>query len=110
MTRLFSRILRLVLTLVLAAFGLVFMVSLMAAALIVVVLSLLKGLITGKKPAVSMTFNRFQKYSPKGMWPAASNPNMAGKAAGNVVDVEVREVKEVTENLGQQATGDKRLP
>lgn len=106
MTRLLSRILRLVLTLVLAAFGLVFMVSLMAAALIVVILSLLKGLITGKKPAVSMTFSRFQRYSPKGMWPGAANPEMARKAAGNVVDVEVREIKDISENL----PGDKRLP
>ena len=106
MTRLLSRLLRLLLTLVLAAFGLVFMVSLMAAALIVVVLSLLKGLITGKKPAVSMTFSRFQKYSPKGMWPGASNPDLVRKAAGNVVDVEAREIKDLGGNLG----GDKRLP
>ena len=95
MTRLLSQILRLILTVVLAAVGLVFMVSLMAAALIVVVLALLKGLITGKKPAVSMTFNRFQRYSPKGMWPSATGreaQNVSTKA-GDVVDVEVREIR-----------------
>ena len=95
MSSLFSRILRLVLTLVLAAFGLVFMVSLMAAALVVVVLALLKGLITGKKPAVSMTFNRFQRYAPKGRWPGAASRDVQNGAAknGDVVDVEVREIR-----------------
>ena len=95
-TNFVSRFFRFALKLVLAAFGLVFVVSLLAAALIVVVFSLLKSLITGKKPAVSMTFNRFQQYLPKGMWPgAAGREAQNGSAkAGDVVDVEVREIRD----------------
>lgn len=90
-----NRVFRFLLKLVLAAFGLVVVVSLLAVALVVVVLSLLKALLTGKRPPIAMIFNRFQPYSPKGMWPGA-----AGRATENspakvrdVVDVEVREIR-----------------
>ena len=95
MTNFVNGFFRFALKLVLTAFGLVFVVSLLAAALVVVVFSLLKSLITGKKPAVNMTFNRFQQYSPKGMWPGnARQEGGSGAAkAGDVVDVEVREIR-----------------
>ena len=95
MTNFVSGLFRFALKLVLAAFGLVFVVSLLAAALVVVVFSLLKSLITGKKPNASMTFNRFQQYSPKGMWPGAAGREGGSSAAkvGDVVDVEVREIR-----------------
>ena len=91
-----SRLLRFVLKLVLAAFGLVLAASLLAAALIVEVLSILKSLIIGKKPAPSVVFGRFQKFSPAGMWPGESNREDASRAAGTgeVVDVEVREISD----------------
>ena len=94
-TNFVSGFFRFALKLVLAAFGLVLVVSLLAAALVVVVFSLLKSLITGKKPAVHMTFNRFQQYSPKGMWPSAAGREGGSGAAkvGDVVDVEVREIR-----------------
>ena len=107
MTNFFSGLFRFTLKLVLAAFGLVFVVSLLAAALIVLAFSLLKSLITGKKTAPAMVFGRFQKFSPEGMWPGASlregRDDSSGKsgAACNVVDVEVREIK---------GEPDKRLP
>ena len=96
MTDFISGFFRFFLKLVLAAFGLIFVVSLLAAALVVVVFSLLKSLMTGKKPAVFMTFNRFQQYSPKGMWPGAAGREVkSGSAkAGDVVDVEVREIRD----------------
>lgn len=99
-----GRLVRFVLKLVLAAFGLVFAVSLLAAALLVLVLSLLKSLVTGKKPASAVVFTRFQKFSSTGMWRSAADRDGAAKAstAGDVVDVEVREIREVK--------GDKRLP
>ena len=84
-----SRLVRFVIKLILAAFGLVFAISLLLAALIVVVLSLLKSLVTGKKPAPVMVFSRFQKFAPGGMWHSAAK----AQNTVDVVDVEVREVQ-----------------
>ena len=86
---------RFILKLVLAALGLVFVVSLLTVTVVVVVLSLLKSLITGQKPAIAMIFNRFQPYSPKGMWPGSAGPEAKNGPAkvGDVVDVEVREIR-----------------
>ena len=95
---LISRLLRFILKLVLGVFAAILAVSLLAAALIVVALSMLKALITGRKPAPAVIFSSFQRYSPQGMWPGASR-EQPGQAAGDVVDVEVREVRD-----------DKRLP
>lgn len=83
-----NRLVRFVIKLILAAFGLVFAISLLLAALIVIVISLLKSLITGKKPAPVMMFSRFQKFAPGGMWPGAAK----AQHKNNVVDVQVREV------------------
>lgn len=95
-----SKILRFFLKLVLGIFAAVFALSLLAAALIVVVLSVLKSLITGRKPAPAVVFGRFQRYSPQGMWPGGpGQSNPANARASDVVDVEVREVRD-----------DKRLP
>ena len=94
-----SKILRFFLKLVLGLFAAVFAVSLLVAALIVVALSLLKSLITGRKPAPAMVFGRFQRYSPQGMWPGGTGHDANAPRAGDVVDVEVREVRD-----------DKRLP
>ena len=97
MPRFFSQFLRFVLKLVLLVLGLVFAVSLIVAALLVVVLNLVKALLTGRKPAPAMVFGRFQRFSPKGMWPGSANREGAKKtsAAGEVVDVEVREISDV---------------
>lgn len=91
-----SKILRFTLKVVLTVFGLVFALSLLAAALVVVVLSLIKALLTGQKPRPAMVFGRFQKFSPQGMWPGAAAP---ADKPGEIVDVEVREVRD-----------DKRVP
>ena len=110
MTNFVSGFFRFALKLVLAALGLVFVVSLLAAALIVLAFILLKSLITGKKTAPAMVFGRFQKFSPEGMWPGAArregrdgNSGSSGKpgTSSDVVDVEVREIKDEP---------DKRLP
>jgi hypothetical protein len=97
---LIGKILRFFLKLLLGLFAVVFAISLLVAALIVVALSLLKSLVTGRKPAPAMVFGRFQRYSPEGMWPGGSGRGAADTPpAGDVVDVEVREVRD-----------DKRLP
>ena len=83
-----TSLLRFVLRLALGLMAAVFAVSLLAAALVVLVFSLLKALITGKKPAAAMVFRRFQGYAPQDLW------NHKAKPAGDVVDVEVRELRE----------------
>ena len=87
-----SRVLRFVLKLVLAVFGAVLAVSLLAIALIVVMASVIKSLITGRKPAPAMVFGRFQQYSPQGMWPGTGPAE--SEPQGDIVDVEVREVRD----------------
>ena len=98
MSSFISQFLRFVLKLVLAAFGIVFALSLLAAALIFMVWRQVVGLITGKKPPPLMAFGKFQRFSPQDMWTASAGGSQAGKQ-GDVVDVEVREVRD-----------DKRLP
>lgn len=99
MQNFFGRLIRFVIKLVLAAFGLVFAVSLLLAALIIVVIGLLKSLITGKKPAPVMMFSKFQKFAPGAMWPGA----VKAQNKGDVVDVEVREIPA----SGQSAKSDR---
>lgn len=89
-----SKILRFALKLLLLTFGLVFALSLLAAAMVVMLLSLVKALITGKKPSATMSFGGFQKFSAKAVWPRTASAT--GKP-GEVVDVEVREIHEVQE-------------
>ena len=92
-----GQILRFVLKLVLGLFAAVFAASLIVAALLVLVFSRIKALLTGKKPE-PMVFAQFQRFSPQGMWPgtaaareAAAHQN--GKP-GDVVDVEAREIRD----------------
>ena len=98
MPDLVSSLLRFVLKLVLGLMAAVLAVSLLAAALVVLAFALLKALITGKKPAPAMVFSRFRGYAPQGMWPGK------GKPAGEVVDVDVREVHDVLDGTPTQPT------
>lgn len=93
-----SSFLRFSLRLVLWVFAAVFALSLLAAALVVMTLGLLKALITGQKPQ-PVVFGRFQKFSPDAFWPRAEAPGSAAARDAGVVDVEVREIRD-----------DKRLP
>ena len=90
-----SRVVGFFLKLMLGIFAAVFVVSLLLAALVVAVLSLITALLTGKKPAPTVVFSRFQKYSPGGMWPGARPRDSNAKVPGakDVVDVEVREIR-----------------
>ena len=85
-------ILRFILKLTLGLFAAVFALSLLAAALVFVALSLLKSLLTGRKPAPAMVFGRFQQFSPQAMWPGRGAP-VKPNTAGEVLDVQVREVR-----------------
>jgi hypothetical protein len=77
------------LTLVLAA--LVFVVSFLLAAFVVVVAVSLWSLVTGRKPAPVVMFSRMREQSQRytrGVWPGQAG----GAAAGDVVDVQATEV------------------
>lgn len=89
-----SRVFRFVLRLVFWLFAAIFAVSLLAASLIVIAVGLLKALLTGKKPQ-PVVFGRFQKVSPDAFWPGAGAPARPAAREADVVDVEVREVRDV---------------
>ena len=85
---------------VLTAFGLVFAASFLLAAMVAVVFSLLKSLITWQKPAPFVIYSQFKQYrqgNSKG-WPNSIKP----MPTNEVVDVEVREIKD--------SDDEKRLP
>ncbi len=107
MPRFIRSLLRFVFKLVLGVFAAIFAISLLAAALVVVLLSLLKALITGRKPAPAVVFGKFQRYSPQGLWPGA-RPDADATARGDVVDVEVREVQEPARRLDGDLGGEPR--
>lgn len=96
MTDFVSSLFRFVLRLVLGLMAAVFAVSLLAAALVVLAFGLLRALITGQKPA--MAFSRFRGYAPQDLWTRKADP------AGEVVDVQVREVNDVGDS--QHASSD----
>ena len=107
MTRLFQLVMRIVFWL----FAAIALASLLAVAVVLVVLSLLRALVTGKRPTGPMVFGRFQQFSGKSMWPGAKPPPAPSGppasplaergrhpderprvASGDVVDVEVRDI------------------
>ena len=67
-----SQVFRFILKLVFGLSAAVLAVGLLLVALTVLALSLLKSLITGRKPAPLMAFARFQQFSQQGMWPGQS--------------------------------------
>jgi hypothetical protein len=90
-----SQIFRFILKLVFALSAAVLAVGLLLVALTVFALSLLKSLITGRKPAPLMAFARFQQFSQSGMWAASpSRPPSPKAATGQVIDVEARELRD----------------
>jgi hypothetical protein len=100
MPRFASQILRFLIKLLLGVVAAVFAVSLLAAGLIALALSLLKWLVTGKKPAFAIAFNRFRQFSPPNNWSGTFKQKRP--EVNDVVDVEVREVHETR--------SDKHLP
>ncbi|MDB5890397.1 MAG: hypothetical protein JWP47_1228 [Polaromonas sp.] len=77
--------------------------GLLMLAMVVLALSWLRALVTGRKPAHAWIFGRFQGFPATGSWPGtpAVRP-AAGSAQGEIVDVEMREVPD--------ARNERRLP
>ena len=86
-------LLRVVLKLVVGLMALVFAVSLICVGLLVVTFTVLKALLTGKKPVPAMVFGRFRQHSPKDIW---RRKTAAAPAVGDVSDVVDVEVKDIT--------------
>lgn len=93
MTSFISSVLRFAFRLIFWLFATIFALSLLTAGLIVMALGLLKALITGKKPQ-PMVFGRFQRFSPQDFWPGARTQGAATAREADVVDVEVREIRD----------------
>jgi len=90
LTDLVGRLLRGLLRILLAVAGLVFLASLMLAGLIAVTLLSVWALLTGRKPAPVMVFQRFRQTSARyGAWSPAGRPDRA-----DIVDVQAQEVPE----------------
>lgn len=89
----FGRVLRGVFKLALGLAGLVFLLSLLAATLVVVLGVSIWSLLTGRKPAPAVLFTRFrqssQRYS-QGAWPGGAGTGR--RPMGDVVDVQATEV------------------
>jgi hypothetical protein len=89
----FARLVRGILKLVLGVAALVFVLSLLLATLVVVSGMSLWALITGRKPAPFVVFNRFRQTSQRythGVWPGRG----PAQSMGDVVDVQAHEVVE----------------
>ena len=89
MSEFLGSILRFILKFILGVMALVFAVSLLVVALLAVAFTLLKALLTGKKPTSAVVFSRFRQYSSKDLWRRSAS---ATRSPNTVVDVEVREV------------------
>ena len=89
-------LLRFIIRLVLGVFALILVASLVTAALIALLVRTVTSLITGKKPEPTMVFGHLQRFKQAGAWPTAPSKQ---SPAGDIVDVEVREIRD-----------DKRLP
>ena len=90
-----NKLLRLILTLVLGAFALLFAISLLVATLVFALLGALKALITGKKPTAPKMLWRFKQFSAQDVSfrnAAPAEPSHSSRV-GDVVDVEVREIR-----------------
>ena len=89
-----GRVLRAAFSLVFGLALLVFTLSLLAAALLGVVGLSLWALLSGRKPAPVMVFQRFRQRSQRytsGVWPGRG-PAAPAQGAADVVDVQAREV------------------
>ena len=98
-----SRLLRFIFKLLLAAFGLVFAISLLTAALVMALVGLVRWGITGKKPGPVVAFSQFRQFRAGQLQPFSNKP---AARSDDVVDVQVREV--MPQNTG--ANDGKFLP
>jgi len=80
------------LRLVLLTFAVIFAVSLLLASLVLLALGLLRSLFTGQK-AKPVNLGSFQRFSAQTRWKKGQTPGADPVPSGDVVDVEVREIR-----------------
>ena len=76
---------------VLGAAGLVFMISLLIAAVLVAVFLLLRALLTGRRPAVFTIWQRARSTVRPSPWSSGGSARGRSADPGDVIDVEARE-------------------
>jgi hypothetical protein len=90
------RLIGLAFRLLLLAAAAIFTLSLLFAAVVVLIFSVLRALLTGRKPAPAMVWGRFRDFRAQSAWPGQGPGRHAqgGQAPAEVVDVQAREVPE----------------
>ena len=94
--------------LLLAVAAAVFLLSLLAAALVVVLGVTLWSLLTGRKPAPARVFGQFRQASERytgRSWPGGASAGTRAGGADDIVDVPVREVTEGKNNNTARPSG-----
>ena len=90
-----------------ALLGLAFLAGLLLALGVYVLFASVRWLLTGQKPQVVMVWQQFGQLRKGARWGAGGMDNPFGQAADaqsdDVVDVEVREVREAPEKLPHKA-------
>ncbi len=82
------------LKLVLGLFAAVFAISLLAGVLILMLVNAVISLLTGRKPAPAVIFRKFGQFQAQDLWARGAPRDTAnGPGSGDIVDVEVREVR-----------------
>ena len=84
----FSQFIRFTIKVVLTFLGFIFAISLLLAAIVLLLFSLLKWMFTGKKPVPFVIFSQFNRFRSGGGWAKTAQT----KHTADVVDVEAREV------------------
>jgi hypothetical protein len=73
------------------------MLGMLLFLLVYIVWATLRWLLTGQKPQVAVVWQRYRDMRRGGMWQGA--PRTRPRAADDVVDVEVREVRPDTDEV-----------
>ena len=91
----YQRLSHLALKVLLGMLAAVFAACVLVVALVLLVISLLKSLLTWRKPALLEAFMQFRRFRAQAVWPRApAGQSGQGKTAGDVVDVEVKEISQ----------------
>ncbi len=87
----------------------VFLVSLLLAAIVVMLGVSIWSLVTGRKPEPAKIFTQFRqssaRFTPSGGWPGQRGQGTRGRPGGEVVDVQAHEVPDSSEGKSRPGTG-----
>jgi len=95
LTSFVSRVIAVLLQAVVLLGGLIFVASLIAVGLLIALVSIIAALLLGKKPVLRASFATHPRAAWSRFRPGGMGRTAAAKPAGEVIDVEVREVAPV---------------